>query len=121
MVRPAIPSVVIVDDDPGIRHLLRLLFELEEFRVIGEACKGAEAVPLALRHNPDFVVLDYWMPGETGEGAAATLRRLLPDVCIVAFSAVLQEKPEWADAFLSKDRISGIAPFLKSLFVASPG
>jgi DNA-binding NarL/FixJ family response regulator len=119
MSRPAMPSVLIVDDDAGIRHLLRLLFELEEFRVAGEACNGAEALPLALRHEPDFVVLDYWMPGATGEVAAAALHRLLPDVRIVAFSAVLEEKPEWADAFLNKDRVSEIAPLLLNLFVRS--
>jgi CheY-like chemotaxis protein len=113
------PSVLIVDDESDIRYLLRLLFELGEFRVVGEACNGAEAVALALSGKPDFVVLDYWMPGGTGDGAAATLRGILPEVRIVAFSAVLEEKPDWADAFLNKDKISEIAPFIMSLLVAS--
>jgi two-component system chemotaxis response regulator CheY len=113
------PSVLIVDDDAGIRQLLRLLFELNGFHVVAEACNGAEAMPLALRHNPDFVVLDYWMPGGTGDRAAAALRWLLPEVHIIAFSAVLQEKPAWADAYLNKDRICEIAPFLTGLLVRS--
>jgi DNA-binding NarL/FixJ family response regulator len=112
------PSVLIVDDDPDIRHALSLLFEFEDFHVVAEASSGAEAVPLAIQHEPDFVILDYLMPGSTGDKTAGVLRALVPQARIVAFSAVLEVKPNWADAFLNKDRIAEVAPLLTALLEA---
>jgi CheY-like chemotaxis protein len=106
--------VLIVDDDAEIRHVLRLLFEFEDFDVT-EASTGTEAVARALKDNPDVIVLDYKMPGMMGDKTAEVLRSLVPEVRIVAFSAVLQEKPAWADAYLNKDRIGEIAPLLAKL------
>jgi CheY-like chemotaxis protein len=107
-------SVLIVDDDEEIRHVLRLLCEAEGMRVVGEAANGAEAVPLALNHQPDFVILDYKLPQLDGEGAAEILRAVVPGTKIVAFSAFLDKQPAWADAFLNKDRISELMPLLQS-------
>jgi len=112
-------TVLIVDDDSEIRHVLRMLFELEGFEIVGEAESGLIGVALALKHDPDFVILDYMMPGLAGDETADLMRALVPEVRIVAFSAVLQEKPEWADAYLDKDRISEIAPFLAAMTATS--
>jgi DNA-binding NarL/FixJ family response regulator len=109
------PSVLIVDDDEEIRHALRLLFELEDFDVRGEASNGPEAVALAIKHEPEFIILDYLMPGMKGDETAGLLRTLVPRARIVAFSAILDSKPGWADAFLNKERISEIAPLLTSV------
>lgn len=107
-------TVLIVDDDEEIRHVLRLLFESEQMTVVGEAANGAEAVPLALNHQPDFVILDYRLPQLDGKGAAEVLRAVVPGTKIVAFSAFLDERPAWADAYLNKDRISELMPLLRS-------
>ena len=108
-------TVLIVDDDEGIRHALRLVFELGGYQVIGEARDGVEAVALGLRHQPTFVLLDYLMPRQSGEKTAEVLRTVSPGSRIVAFSAVLSEKPEWADAYLNKDRIGEVVPLLGEL------
>lgn len=108
-------SVLVVDDDADIRHALRLLFEVEEFEVVGEAANGTDAVWLAASCRPALIVLDYAMPGMTGEQTAVLLRKILPEARIVAFSAILDEKPPWADAYLNKDRIGEIAPLLARL------
>ena len=107
-------SVLIVDDDADIRYLLRLVFEMDEF-LVAEASNGAEAVVVALRETPDFVVLDFWMPGMMGDKTAAALRAVVPQARIVALSSDLDEQPDWADAFLNKQHISEIAPLLTSL------
>ena len=109
-------TVLIVDDDEEIRQVLRLLCESEELKVVGEAANGVEAVPLALNHQPDFVILDYKLPRLDGEGAAEILRAVTPQSKIVAFSAILERRPEWADAYLNKDRIVELMPLLVSLF-----
>lgn len=107
-------SVLIVDDDVEIRHVLRLLCETNDLEVVGEAQNGVEAVTIALREQPDFVILDYMMPRLDGEGTAEILRTIAPEAKIVAFSAVLEEKPEWADAYLNKERVSELMPLLRS-------
>ena len=108
-------KVLIVDDDEEIRHVLRLMCETEGFQVVGEAGSGVEAVPLALKHQPDFVILDYLMPHLDGEGTASMLRAIAPGARIIAFSAVLDAKPEWSDSFLNKARVSEVAPLLERL------
>ena len=107
-------TVLIVDDDEEIRHVLRILCETEGLNVVGEAANGVEAVPLALRHQPDFVILDYMLPRLDGEGAAEILRTITPESRIVAFSAILDQQPAWADAYLNKERISELMPLLKT-------
>ncbi len=107
-------TVLIVDDDEEVRHVLRLICENDSLRVVGEAGNGIEAVTLALNHQPDFVILDYKLPRLDGEGAAEILRAITPDSKIVAFSAILERQPEWADAFLNKERIAEMMPLLRS-------
>ena len=107
-------SVLIVDDDVEIRHVLRLLCETNELEVVGEAENGVEAVTIALREQPDFVILDYMMPRLDGEGTAEILRTIAPEAKIVAFSAVLEEQPAWADAYLNKERVTELMPLLRS-------
>ena len=108
-------TVLLVDDDEEIRHVLRIMFELEGFEVVGEAGSGLEAVPLALKYQPDVVLLDYLMPGMNGEETARMMRTIAPEARIVAFSAVLDEKPEWSDSYLNKERVSEVIPLLERL------
>ena len=112
-------KILIVDDDEEIRHLLRTLFEVDGFEVVAEAADGIEAIPLALKHEPDFVVLDYRMPRMNGARTAEVLRGIVPEAKIVAFSAMLEAQPAWADAYLNKERIIEVAPLL-SAFVSVP-
>jgi CheY-like chemotaxis protein len=107
--------ILIVDDDAELRHALNLLFEFEGFTVLPEATNGLEAIALAKKYRPDVVVLDYLMPHLNGDEAAALIRTVARGVRIVAFSAILDHEPAWADAFLNKDRIAEIAPLIDRL------
>ena len=107
-------TVLIVDDDEEIRHILRLICEDDSLRVVGEAGNGVEAVTLALNHQPDFVILDYKLPRLDGAGAAEILRAVTPTSKIVAFSALLDSQPPWADAYLNKERLVELMPLLKT-------
>ena len=113
--RPQQRSILIVDDDPEIRHALRLLFEFESFEVLGEADDALVAVGLARSLQPRFIILDLMMPKMRGDEAVELLRAVAPESRIVAFSAWLNEKPAWADAFLNKERVAEIAPLLDAL------
>jgi CheY-like chemotaxis protein len=107
-------TVLIVDDDEEIRHVLRMICEQAGLDVVGEASNGVEAVTFALQHHPDFAILDYRLPRLDGEGAAEILRAVTPTTKIVAFSALLEERPRWADAYLNKDRVAELMPLLQT-------
>lgn len=111
---PQDSTVLIVDDEEEVRHVLRLLCETNDLEVVGEATNGVEAVAIALRAQPRFVILDYMMPRLDGAGTAELLRTVSPETKIVAFSALLEEEPDWADAFLNKERIAELMPLLQS-------
>lgn len=108
-------TALIVDDDEEVRHALRLLLEFEGIEVLGEATNGLEAVALAKQFQPRVIILDYMMPRMNGEEAAQLIRAVVPSGKIIAFSAVLEQQPSWADAFLNKDRISDVAPLIGQL------
>ena len=107
--------VLIVDDSDDTRHMLRLMFENEGFQVVGEAENGLVAIAVALRERPDYVILDYAMPELSGRMTAETLRPLLPDVKIVAFSGYLHENPTWADAYLNKEDLRALTSLVSRL------
>src|SRR5881628_2462407 len=59
--------LVIADDHPIFRDGLRRLLEAEaDFKVLGEASDGAEAVKLARQLKPDILLLDLSMPKHPG-------------------------------------------------------
>jgi DNA-binding NarL/FixJ family response regulator len=111
------PVVLLVDDDPAMRELLTTIFTLHGgFRIGGVAADGLEGAMLAADLSPDVVVLDFFMPRWDGSRAAEFIRERCPNCKIVAFSAVLEKQPAWADAYLNKDRIVELMPLLNSLF-----
>ncbi|MFF8838827.1 response regulator [Streptomyces sp. NPDC015130] len=70
-------TLLIVDDHPVVRDGLRGMFAAagSGFRVLGEASGGVEGVELALRLDPDVVLMDLRMPGGSGVDAIAELTR----------------------------------------------
>jgi two-component system, NarL family, nitrate/nitrite response regulator NarL len=83
--------VLVADDEPDVRMLLRLQLDHVGFDVVGEAADGQEAVEVATREQPDVVVLDLLMPRVSGFEAIAPLQRSVPGVGIVAYTAVAGE------------------------------
>jgi DNA-binding NarL/FixJ family response regulator len=69
--------VLVVDDQPLIRHSLRIIVDgAPDLSVVGEADSGEAAVTSAARLRPDVVLMDIRMPG--GDGIDAT-RRIAED------------------------------------------
>jgi CheY-like chemotaxis protein len=77
--------VLIVEDHPAMRNVVRWLFEREGFEVF-EAVNGTEGVQKAEELHPSLVVLDLYMPGMNGLDAARALRRKLPEVPLLMFT-----------------------------------
>src|SRR5689334_4097606 len=65
--KPQQIRLVIADDHPIFRDGLRRLLEAEaDFKVLGEASDGAEAVKLVRQLKPDILLLDLAMPNHPG-------------------------------------------------------
>ncbi|HEV2783449.1 MAG TPA: response regulator transcription factor [Actinophytocola sp.] len=85
---PARLSVLVADDHPGVvGHLRGLLTAAAGMTVVAEAADGREAISLALRHNPDVLVLDLRMSGGDGVEAIRAVRRALPGTAVLVFTA----------------------------------
>ncbi len=88
-------TVLIVDDNAYIRRALCELFTHEaDFAVCGQAENGKEAIERASDLRPDLIVLDLSMPVMNGVDAARELKRLLPTVPLMMYSAFGDMLPE---------------------------
>ena len=86
-------SVVVCDDVPELRRLLReVLEEGDEMRVVGEASNGREALEVIERLQPDVVVLDLSMPELDGLEAIPIIHQLAPKAEICVFSGFEEGK-----------------------------
>ncbi|MFL6353266.1 MAG: response regulator transcription factor [Bryobacteraceae bacterium] len=79
------PRLLIADDDPAMRQLLRRTVEADS-EIVGEARDGQEAVTAAERLRPDLVLLDVSMPIMTGFEAAREILLHAPGLLIVFVS-----------------------------------
>ena len=78
--------VLIADDAPDIRLLLRMYLTDSRLEVVGEATNGAEAVELATAEKPDAVILDLAMPVMDGLQAIPLIKEASPETKIVVLS-----------------------------------
>ncbi|MGA8256941.1 MAG: response regulator transcription factor [Nocardioides sp.] len=69
-------TVVLADDQPLVRDGLRLILELNDVVVVGEASDGAEAVAVVRALEPDVAIMDIRMPGTDGVTATRLISGL---------------------------------------------
>ncbi|GCD54306.1 response regulator [Acetobacter pasteurianus] len=79
------PSVLIVDDEPAIRRLLRTSLVSQSWRVT-EARTGTMALNMAMEVVPDIVVLDLGLPDMDGVDVLRCLRSAHPTLPVVILS-----------------------------------
>jgi NarL family two-component system response regulator LiaR len=79
--------VIVADDDPLARRMLRDLLQTAGITVIAEASSGREAVELSLHYRPDVVVMDLVMPGVDGLAATRQLTQAAPEVRVVILTS----------------------------------
>jgi DNA-binding NarL/FixJ family response regulator len=97
-------TILIADDCRYIRKALSELFEAEEdFDVCGDAENGREAVEIAQVLHPDLILLDLSMPVMNGLETARVLKRVMPEVPLIMYSA-------FSDSFTEKQaRSAGVS------------
>lgn len=81
--------VLLVDDDPDIRYVVRLYLErMASLEVVGEAADGFSGIEQARELQPDVVLLDVMMPVMNGQEAIPELLQVAPRSMIVMLSAL---------------------------------
>jgi DNA-binding NarL/FixJ family response regulator len=76
--------ILIVDDYEPWRQSISIMLEAyPEFRVVGEAADGLEALQRAEELNPDLVLLDIGLPNLNGIEAESRLRQTVPSAKIL--------------------------------------
>jgi two-component system, chemotaxis family, protein-glutamate methylesterase/glutaminase len=84
--------VLVVDDSSVQRRMLVSLLELDGgFEVIGTASNGAEAVPMALRLQPDVITMDLRMPIMDGLAASEAIIEQAPIPILMVTSSVSKD------------------------------
>ena len=68
------PKILIVDDEPAIREMVRFSLESAGFAVT-EAGYADEAREQITNNKPDLMLLDWMLPGRSGLELALELRR----------------------------------------------
>jgi len=121
----AIPiRVLVVDDDADFQWLIRLNLQLEhDTTVVGVAEDGETGVTLALREQPDVIVMDLMMPRIDGFEATRRIKRVRPAVKVVvvtSFSVDNATRQEMyrsgVDALLGKrDVATALVPMIRSV------
>jgi CheY-like chemotaxis protein len=102
-------TVLVVDDDEGVRDLLDVTLRRAGLTVL-QASDGREGVDLFRLHADEIcaVVLDRTMPDIGGEDAFDEIRRIRPDARIMLISGYSEERAAWhfidkgLDAFIHK-------------------
>jgi CheY-like chemotaxis protein len=107
-------TILVVDDESGMRNLARAILEACGFTVI-TACDGGDAIRVFGRHAAEVaaILLDLTMPVMNGEEAAAELRRIRTGVPIILSSGYSEQ--EVAARFAGQ----GLAGFLKKPYEPS--
>lgn len=104
---PALPSILLVDDEPAFRLLTRMILQdAPGLTVLGEAADGKEAIKEAKRLQPDLVLLDIHMPVLGGLEALPQLRAACPRSKIVVLSVAYDQ------ANLFKAKMAGAHAFI---------
>lgn len=102
----AMHQVLVIEDEPEIRHVLRVLLESERFRFI-EAATAARADIEARAHKPDLLLVDLGLPDGDGLRVIRRVRSWSPVPIIVLSARTMEEQKiaaldAGADDFITK-------------------
>lgn len=70
---PLMPLVLVIDDEPQIRRLLRVTLEAGRYRIV-DAETGQDGIVAAAQHRPEIVLLDLGLPDLDGIEVVKRLR-----------------------------------------------
>jgi two-component system, chemotaxis family, chemotaxis protein CheY len=103
-------KILVVDDAPFIRELVRTILEKHGHQIVGEAVDGQHGVEQALKLRPDVILMDLIMPRKSGIEATREIMQSWPEARIIAVSTADH------DSILSKAIDAGCRNFVGKPF-----
>jgi len=128
-------TVLLVDDDPVMRQLLRdILDRYPDINIVGEAENGEDAVALTMTLTPAVVIMDFNLPTMSGVETTTSIKLKRPSTAIIGLTASAPGDTEYAmvdagaAAVLNKGEMVGVLhpiivqaiPTRKNSALASP-
>ena len=113
-------TVLIVDDNAGVRRLLRRAV-LDTASAVWECSDGAEALAAYTERQPDIVLLDIRMPKLDGLAATRQIREFCPEARVIIVTDYededLREAASSAGAcgYVGKQNLTGIAGLIRTI------
>ncbi len=106
MPRPV--NVLIIDDEPHVRVVFRVLLKQLGIQTVWEAADGATALEMAAANHPQVVLLDINLPQMNGLEVLARLKAAHPSMPVIIVSSqstmktVIQARELGAEAYVLK-------------------
>jgi CheY-like chemotaxis protein len=77
--------ILVVDDDPGVREVIRAMLETVGFQV-SIAVNGRDAISMLPTGSYDLILTDLVMPEQEGIATIKEIRQNYPDMKVIAMS-----------------------------------
>ena len=79
--------IIIFEDNERLRHSLSyLLRSMPEYEVSGDYNNCSQASSLTITHEPDVVLMDIDMPGESGIKGVSMVKEARPDTAVIMYT-----------------------------------
>lgn len=85
-------TILLVDDAPIMRMMLKDVLEANDYEIIGEAGNGQEAIDVYKEVKPDLVTMDIIMPQMDGIEALKQILGFNPEAKVVMLTAIDQRE-----------------------------
>lgn len=105
-------TLLIVDDSPIARQILKKCLPKESNYSLIEACNGQEALEKFRQYRPEITFMDMTMPVMDGFQAIAEIKQIAPQAIIIAATADVQKK--------AKQRIADLGALMHLAKPVSP-
>lgn len=104
--QPALPTLMIADDDPVVRSMLSMTLE-RHFEIVAAVADSDQAVASAQNLRPDVALVDVQMPGGGGRTAVRGIADVSPDTAVVVLSG------DESDAMVRELMIAGAITYVR--------
>lgn len=79
--------IVLVEDQDLARFTMGYFLDTaDDMKVVGEATDGPDGIQVAAAHQPDVVVMDYFLPRLNGDRATAEIGKVAPNARVIGMS-----------------------------------
>lgn len=79
-------KLLIADDHESVRLGIKSMLQGTDIKIVAEASSGEAAVKMAMKHNPQVVLLDVRMPDGDGLAALSRIKLERPEMPVLIFS-----------------------------------